>query len=164
MDPEQFYMSLFIDCLPCAQPRAKATAFGGHARMYSQTTIGKGLNKRPHPSVEFRYAVREAVRAALPDGFKLLENPVSVSVVFIFPRTSAATFKKRPNPPLWHTSKQDRDNLDKPLLDCLTKLVWADDGQVCDGRVSKVIAKPGGRVGVRVVIQELVDGPDFMDL
>lgn len=146
-------IELFIPCVPAGQPRAKATTIGGKARMYDQKTIGKGHDKRPHPAVEFRYAVATAVREAW--GRAASERPFRVDSVFIFQRPLSKTFKSRPNPPLWHMSKPDRDNLDKSVLDCLAGIVWRDDSQVVAGSLEKRTGIPGEQSGVRLTIEEL---------
>lgn len=146
---------LFIPCLPTAQPRAKARAFGGHASVYTPTTVKTGGFRKPHPIVEYRYAVSEAVRQHITTP---LEGPISVSVTFWFPRTQQQTKKKQDNPTLWHTKKPDRDNLDKGTLDCLKGIAWIDDTQVCDGRLRKAIVQPGQPTGVHIVI-ETIDAP-----
>lgn len=42
-----------------------------------------------------------------------------------------------------HTQKPDRDNIEKGVCDSLNKIVWKDDGQVCDGRTSKYWSRSG---------------------
>lgn len=146
-------IELFIPCTPAGQPRAKATSFGGKARMYDPQTIGKGIDKRPHPAVEFRYAVSTAVREAWNAGPS--DRPFRVDSVFVFARPKSKTFKSKPNPPLWHMSKPDRDNLDKSVLDCLTGIVWADDSQVVAGSLEKRTGVPGEQSGLMLTIEEL---------
>lgn len=151
-----FALEMFIPSMPSSQPRAKVSRRNGIAMMYSPTTLGKGLDKRPHPVVEFRYAIKTAVQKMLPDDFVLLNCPLSVSLVFWFDRKPSLTKKTRPNPPLWKISKPDRDNLDKSVLDCLTGVVWLDDNCVCDGRIQKAIVAPGQQPGVEIVIREIL--------
>lgn len=146
-------LELFIPCTPAGQPRARATSIGGKARMFDQKTIGKGIERRPHPAVEFRYAVSEAVRKSW--GRAASDKPFRVDSVFIFARPKAKTFKSRANPPLWHMSKPDRDNLDKSVLDCLTGIVWVDDSQVVAGSLEKRTGVPDEQSGLMLTIEEL---------
>lgn len=72
------------------------------------------------------------------------------------------TKKKLPNPPIWKSSKPDRDNLDKGCLDCLTGVVWVDDAQVCDGRIRKAVVEPGQQPGVEILIETLSGVPTHL--
>lgn len=85
-----------------------------------------------------------------------ITGPVNASLCFYFPRPKYH-FKKdgqlKPEAPIRHIVKPDRDNLDKAVLDCLTKCgFWIDDCQVCDGEVKKVY---GEVPGVRICITPL---------
>ena len=69
------------------------------------------------------------------------EGPLSVSLTFFFPRPKGHYNKKglKATAPKWHTTKPDRDNADKAVLDALTNLgIWADDKQVCCGWIRKM--------------------------
>jgi Holliday junction resolvase RusA-like endonuclease len=89
-------------------------------------------------------------------------GPVRVDLTFVFPRPKShfRTGKNagvlRDDAPTWHTSKPDRDNLEKAVLDSLTQLggFWRDDSQVCAGGVQKYYGiEPG--VGVRITEMEV---------
>lgn len=127
----------FAAGIPKAQPRARARAFGKFARVYN-----------PNTADDWKMIVRNEAKKAW-DGIPL-EGPLRVDLFFYFPRPkshfrSNGTLKE--NAPRWHTSKPDRDNCDKAVLDCLTQLgMWKDDKQVCDGRIQKfytVLDAPG---------------------
>jgi len=65
-----------------------------------------------------------------------------VAVYFKRPKSHFYTGKRsdvlRPDAPNFHTSKPDRDNLDKAILDALTNAgIWKDDAQVCAGIITK---------------------------
>lgn len=67
-----------------------------------------------------------------------LEVPVTVNSVFLFPRPKRLLRKRDPPGRIPHTSKPDRDNLDKAVLDCLVELgFFKDDAIICDGRIEK---------------------------
>lgn len=88
-----------------------------------------------------------------------MHGPIRVDAHFIFPRpkshyrTGKRANELRPDAPLLHTSKPDRDNLDKALCDCLTQAgMWRDDSQVCAGEIIKTYGdKPGAVIRVSVV-------------
>ena len=70
-----------------------------------------------------------------------LTGPVMVSIQFTF-QVPASLSKKERDERLsrkYHFQKPDRDNLDKAVLDAMTKAgIWADDCQVCSGLTMKV--------------------------
>jgi Holliday junction resolvase RusA-like endonuclease len=70
--------------------------------------------------------------------------PLRVDITFFFPRpkghyrTGKNAGQLRDDAPDHHTSKPDRDNSDKAVLDQMTVMrFWRDDAQVCDGRIIK---------------------------
>jgi Holliday junction resolvase RusA-like endonuclease len=151
-------VSFTVHSVPVGQPRARATAIGGHARMYSPTTTKKGGIPQPHPIVEFKHAVVMAFKATKSARF---DGPTGVTVRAFFPRP-----KNRPadGPPkdVWksglpyrHTKKPDRDNLDKAILDALTGKAWADDKQVCCGMIEKLVCGVSETPRVEIHITEM---------
>lgn len=71
----------------------------------------------------------------------MIRGGVRVDIEFVFTRpkghwTARGALTK--SAPLHHIKKPDRDNLDKCILDLLTKLgFWADDNQAVQGQPSK---------------------------
>lgn len=120
---------LHVPAVPVAQPRARATAFNGHARVYE--------NKK-HPVTEFKATVRMALREAYTGA--PLTGPLRVDCLFIMPRPAALVWKTKPMPRLPHDKKPDRDNLDKAVMDALKGLAWVDDSQAALGEIQKWIA------------------------
>jgi Holliday junction resolvase RusA-like endonuclease len=53
-----------------------------------------------------------------------------------------------------HTSRPDVDKLARCVLDALTGVVYADDGQVVAMRLAKQYAPIGGRAGVTITVSE----------
>lgn len=124
-----------VPAVPVAQPRARVSSFGGHARAYTPPTLGEGANKRPHPIHAFKATLRLAAERAYAG--PPLEGPLRVDVLFVFPRQSAKVWKTKAMPRYRHVTKPDRDNLDKAVLDALKGLVFVDDCQVCAGEPEK---------------------------
>lgn len=63
---------------------------------------------------------------------KPLQGPVSLNVVWLFPRGKAHKHGE------WRVTKPDTDNLQKLLKDCMTKCgFWKDDAQVVRETVEK---------------------------
>jgi Holliday junction resolvase RusA-like endonuclease len=154
-------LEFFVAGFPAGQPRVKATAFGGHARVYTPTTVktASGLRKE-HPSASWKMIVRTEAQRAW-GGSAPWEGPLRVDLTFVFPRPKAhfrSNGELKPFAPYWHTGKPDRDNSDKAVLDALTDLgLWGDDQQVCDGRIKKVYASASVQPGCLIRISEAVE-------
>lgn len=146
-------LEIFAHGQPKGQPRARACIRGRHAGTYD-----------PGTADDWKACIAEAIKplvtgATLP----LFTGAVCVDVTFFFPRPKSHFTSKgalKPNAPLWHTSKPDRDNLDKAVLDVLTtKQVLADDKDACDGKIRKLYALPGEATGARITISGLSNNP-----
>ena len=148
-------IEFIVPAVPVAQPRARATSRGGHASVYSQTTIKNQRTgeSRPHPIVAFKATVRMMESAAYT-GPPML-GPLRVDVLAVFPRHGTKIWKKKPMPRYRHIEKPDRDNLDKAVLDSLKGIMWRDDCQICDGRIQKWRASGDEQPHVKVTITEL---------
>lgn len=86
-----------------------------------------------------------------------LEGPLSVDIAFYLPRPKSRMRKCDPDGPIPCTTKPDRDNLDKCVLDALTQIrFWLDDCQVVDGRITKAYHAKAGRPGAVIEITQLV--------
>lgn len=143
-------LTFFAVGIPKAQPRVKASAFGGFGRVYNPA--GK------HD--DWKMIVRHEAQKAW-NGIKW-DGPLRVDLTFYFPRPKSHFTPKgelrTAIAPRWHTQKPDRDNSDKAILDTLTNLgIWGDDKQVCDGRIRKLYARQDGVIGCEITIQEAVN-------
>lgn len=141
-------LEFFVAGLPKAQPRAKARAFAGHAQTYN-----------PKTADDWKMIVRnEAAKAWDATHTPAWEGPIRVDLTFYFPRPKAhfrAGGALKDTAPIWHTTKPDRDNSDKAVLDALTNLgIWQDDKQVCSGMIEKRYSTPPGLPGCRIQISE----------
>lgn len=117
-----------VQGVPVAQPRVKATARGGKARVYTP----RG------PNDTYKACVRLAARAAFSG--HLLDGPVVVDVTLVFPRPKNRIWIKKPMPREWHTAKPDADNVAKSICDAITGVIWRDDTQVSLLVVHKFVA------------------------
>jgi len=130
--------------IPKGQPRPRAFAFKGKARVFD-----------PGTAEGWKSAVAEAARPHLAG--EPLTGPVALEVAFSFPRPKKHFLKAglRPGAPTWFPSKPDADNAAKAVMDALTILgLWRDDSQV----VSLLIRKTFGgaaEVGARVTVATL---------
>lgn len=135
-------IQFFVTGEPKAQPRPRAFArkFGDkwQARVYDAKT-----------AEGWKSLVADAAKRNRPAS--PFAGPVIVHLVFWMPRPKSHyrsgkhAGNLREDAPFFHTSKPDRDNLDKAVLDALTQLgFWKDDAQVCDGSLRKLYGEPAG--------------------
>jgi len=153
-------LTFFCAGLPVATPRVKASRHGGFIRMYT-----------PPVADDWKMIVRNEARRAwneseAPNIARPWQGPLCVNLTFYFPRPKAHFNSKgelKPGAPKWHTSKPDRDNADKAVLDALTNLgILGDDKQVCDGRIRKLYIgsdffsrdNPTQQMGCQIEIKE----------
>ena len=153
MDPRQFEdIVFFVPGTPVAQPRHQSGKFGSY--------IKRRKNGQPHPIHAWKSAVENiALRHKLD---KPLDGPIGVELTFFMPRPKTVSKIIGHAREAWAATKRrnDRDNLDKAVLDALTNIsFFVDDGCVCDGAPRKVIAAEGKRPGVRVRVFALGEPP-----
>jgi len=93
------------------------------------------------PSVDDKDNIRVIVQRQAPP--ELLTGPLRVDLRLCFgrPKGHYGTGRNKgllkQSAPKWHTSKPDRDNADKIILDCLSGVFFRDDKQVCAGEIIK---------------------------
>ncbi len=90
----------------------------------------------------------------------LIEGPVSVSFRFFFTRPkshygsgiNSAILKA--SAPVHHTHKPDALKLSRAVEDALTGIVWVDDSQIVDEKLTK---QYGDKPGVEILIEPLLN-------
>lgn len=126
---------------PKGQPRVRATKRGSHVGVYDPGTAN-----------QWKSIIKNAAKAQM-DGVPF-SGPTRVSWTAFFQRPKShfkANGKLKPEAPEWHTTKPDRDNLDKAILDALVDCgVLEDDKQVCCGQLAKRYAPIGEQAGISV--------------
>lgn len=135
------FISFFVEGDPQGQPRHRSaiikTKGGPKMRTYAETT-------------KFFMRVVRAAKQYIP--ITPLTGPLSVDLFFYLPRPAGV-----PQDQMWCDRKPDRDNLDKSVLDALTRAkMWKDDCQVCDGSIKKSYAA-ACPPGVHIAIWTLED-------
>jgi Holliday junction resolvase RusA-like endonuclease len=103
------------------------------------------------------HAYKARIRSALERvwrGRPLLEIPVEVALVFVFPRLKA--HQKKPLRSPFVGRGGDGDNLEKAVWDAMTGTVIADDRQIWCWSGQKLHADPGGEptLEIRLVWNE----------
>lgn len=109
---------------PFGKQRPKATAVGGHARVYT-----------PKETVSFESKVAEIARPFFPVP---IEGPVKLRIVAVFQIPKSWSKRKQAEAnEQHHTQKPDADNIAKALKDGMNRIAWRDDCQVADVRCVK---------------------------
>ena len=141
---EKRQIEFMVPAIPIAQPRARATSMGGHARVYEP---------KDHPIATFKANVRMAAANAFSGA--PLAGPLRVDCLFVFPRPKALVWSKREMPRVRHVKKPDNDNLLKACCDALNGLLWQDDCQACEMVATKWIAAGDEQPHVLIRVTEL---------
>lgn len=129
---------------PVAQGRHRVRVVGKLAQHYMP-------KKTAEWQAQAIYAMSAEWRGATP-----IDKPVIVDVTAFFERPGRLKKKSSPPGPIPHTSRPDRDNIDKAALDSLTKAgVLADDKLAYTGLVQKFYVPLGEspRVEIRVEVE-----------
>ena len=127
---------------PVAQGRPRASTVHGKVRMYD-----------PKKSRDFKRYV-SAIAAKLAPA-SLLEGPLQLEVKVYKPSLKSFSKKKAlaaEEGLLRPTTKPDVDNYVKGVKDALNKVIWHDDSQVVDLKVSKWYSE---KPRVEVTVKEL---------
>lgn len=132
--------------VPVAQPRQRHRIIGGRVGNYT-----------PANSPVNAWKASVVASAVAAHRGKLLEGPLEVSMLFVFPRPSSRTRKRSQNPREPKSTKPDCDNIAKACLDCLNQVVFRDDAQVWSLTVRKLIAEGGESAHMVMSITESTD-------
>lgn len=126
--------------VPKARPRARVIFYGDKC---STCRRGQRHSATMYTLSSTKEFERRVAKAARPHFFSgMLEGPVSVETLFVFPMRGAPR-KREPRPAEWKATRCDLDNLVKSVLDGLTGVAFKDDGQVCAGPPYKIHAPQG---------------------
>ena len=96
-----------------------------------------------NPNADDMMKTKRVISEQLPDGFRTIDSkiPVIVNVTFFFKPSKGESTKKFikevEHDLVPHLKKPDRDNSDKYILDCLSKIVLHDDNQIYGGTIFK---------------------------
>ena len=147
----------FVHGDPKAQPRTRASSFGGgRARVYDPGTANGWKNL-------IAQALRPYAGQAITDALH-----VELKFYFSHPRSHFGTGKNskilKPSAPVFHTKKPDIDNLEKAVYDALSEKsgvgLWKDDAQIVSSSNRKSYSN-GGSVGMRITIYSLEEGKEI---
>jgi Holliday junction resolvase RusA-like endonuclease len=122
-----------VNTIPVAQPRQRhgVNKHTGHVVNF--------IDKK-NPVVAYKYAVQAALLELWGTKQAPLDIPLEIRLHFTFPRPKYMIWKKKPMPPVPHTSAPDIDNLQKSTFDALNGLLYRDDSLICKVTAIKTIA------------------------
>jgi Holliday junction resolvase RusA-like endonuclease len=136
--------SFVVAGLPKGQPRPRA-----FARMMGARAVARVYESGTAEGWKGDIAIASA--KSKPD--RPLSGPVRVDITWLLPRPKRLMRRVDPEGEMPCTAKPDRDNLDKAVLDAMTRLGWwADDAQVYAGYIEKLYHAKSGRPGARVKV------------
>ncbi len=122
-----------IPIVPRAQKRARSriAGKGGKLHWVQVYTDAKQRNEQEN--------FKAMLYRQLPEGFQLLQGPITlwVRVLMPIPQCSQKKYREYLAGSIYHTKKPDLDNLVKQVKDCCKGVVWLDDKQVVDLIASK---------------------------
>jgi Holliday junction resolvase RusA-like endonuclease len=144
--------------LPIPQGSTRAFGRGGHVHTTNDPT---GRIERWRGDI--RTAARPAIGNWTGPGLPwAAPAPVKIAIAFRFPRPKGhflpANARRqepelRPDAPRFVTSGNDADKLSRAVLDALTAVLYADDGQVVGLASTKRYADPGEHPGADVAVE-----------
>ncbi len=136
---------------PCAQGRGRAVRVGAGLRVVD-----------PARSRSWKGAAQVHLLQAM-DGRPLMTGPLAVEMLAVFALPKGQE-RRQGVPRRWHAKRGgDVDNLAKALLDAATGVVWADDSQVAELLVRKVVGAQGEAPAVYLAVRPLGTGPQALE-
>lgn len=148
---------------PQPRPRARIAGKGRKAfvHFYDQEKYPKDDPRagQKMPWVIWRETVARTVMSSCRP--QAVEGPIRLTLDFFYPRPQYLLTAKSPAGRIWHTGKDDGDNLQKLIQDVLTECkVWRDDNQVCSWGGEKWWVAKGAQPGCWIIVETLEDaGP-----
>lgn len=129
---------------PKAQPRPRAVARGGFARVYNPSTADA-----------WKSAVAAAGASKCPK--HPFDDALSVRILFYMPRPKRLLRACDPSGLMPFTSKPDLDNLAKSTIDSMTDAGWwSDDSQIVDLHCLKLYCLKDGEPGATIEVMPFV--------
>jgi Holliday junction resolvase RusA-like endonuclease len=126
-------IEIIIPGQPLAKQRSRK---GGYGNWYN-------------PQEKEMNIARRIIKEQLPESFTMIEKnvPVIVGINFFFapPKTTTKSLLQEieNNDMIPYLKRFDLDNLEKFILDCMSKIVFYDDAQVFSETLAKYYAMPG---------------------
>ena len=153
LPPPKRVISFIVRGEPKAQPRARSFALRGKGGRVILSKTGQPIIRVHEAGTAENWKSRIALAATPVIPPTPIPGPVSISILFWFPRPKAhfrSNGDVKPNAPVWHTARGDVDNCFKAVTDALTTMrMWLDDGQICQTTIAKRYrAQPGAEITI----------------
>lgn len=150
-------INFFVPGNPKGQPRPRAFAFKGKARVYD-----------PGTAEGWKSCIAVAAKPFLPSS--AISVPIFVGCVFILPRpknhfyTGKRSNQQRPDAPYFCAKKPDLDNYEKAVWDTLVTLGFMSDDALIVHSDSVKLFSNGAPTGVfiRIALADSSDGLPFV--
>lgn len=140
-----YSVTITVPGIPVSQPRQRHRVVTAGGRTFAQNYVPKR-----DPVNAFKALIALAAGEKHPGA--PLEGPVCLHLELYFPRPKRLVWKTKPMPRLPHDTKPDVDNLLKAVADALTGVLFRDDSQIWDCRVTKTYCAGGEQPKTRVTI------------
>ena len=121
----------------------KIVVLGNPQALKRHRTFRKGnFTGEYDPSAGKKTDFLSVIQSQAPE--KSFDCPLRVDMCFYFAhpkshyRSGKFAGQLKLDAPVWHTTRPDRDNLDKFILDAMCGVFWRDDSIICDGRIQKL--------------------------
>lgn len=134
-----------VPCVPIAQPRQRQRVVVAKGRSFPHN-----YTPQKSPVNVFKATVQLAASQAY-DG-PPLDEPLEMSITFVFGRKKNQIWKTKPMPRLPHVGKPDLDNLLKSLLDALNGTLFVDDARVARLTACKFVASGSEQPHCEVIV------------
>lgn len=123
---------IVVPGIPKAQPRARMTRSG---HVYT-----------PNSAKSYKKDIQEEVLGHELFPILPIDCPIVCNIVFYMPRPKRLQRKCDPEQPIPHTSRPDKDNMEKAVMDALTDCgLWRDDSLVFSGHTAKYYTEKNGK-------------------
>jgi Holliday junction resolvase RusA-like endonuclease len=133
-------------------PQGSSRAFGGHI----VSTTRRLLDWRASIAMEARSAMGSVPPFDGPVRVRILAIPSERPASHYLPANSRRPVRVlRPDAPAWNASMPDADKLARSTLDSLTGVVFGDDRQVADLRITTRWPMGGEYPGITVAVTQL---------
>lgn len=140
----------FVSAVPVAQPRQRH-------RIIKSKNGGEEFVMNYTPKSDPVNAFKASVAYATKQEYSgpVLDEPIGVYCVFVFPRPKYMVWKTKPMPREWLPKKPDDDNLEKGVWDALSGIIWRDDSLICRNFTEKCYASGSETPHVEIIIETL---------
>jgi len=138
-------VKFFVEGEPKAQPRTKAYRRGPYIGFYN-----------PKSADDWKLKIYEEAKNYIFEN--PIDEPIRCDITFFMPIRSGDNKKKNKGKIIPHCKKPDKDNLEKAVLDTLSRSkMWRDDALIYSGNIKKVYDFIDYKIGCLIEIETFDD-------